>query len=217
MTAGMPSPFRFVFAFVKRLPLMRLFVALDLDDAIRAKIARFLAGVNGFAPEARWVQADSLHVTLKFIGEKSEEDAAKIAKSLEGIRAHAIQLGIRGYGFFPSARSPRVFWIGVEANEKLQALASLVDDRLASIGVLREQHAFHAHITLARPGGSRSSNQQKGRRSEHAFQRLQEKLSTMPAPEFGTIPAQEFFLYQSRLSPAGSKYTKLARFALGFS
>jgi RNA 2',3'-cyclic 3'-phosphodiesterase len=194
---------------------MRLFVALDIDHAIRAKIARFLEGVSGFAPEARWVQAESLHVTLKFIGEKSQEEAAKIAESLEAIRANAIELEIRGYGFFPSARSPRVFWIGVQADGKLDGLAAMVDNRLASMGVPREEHAFNAHITLARPGGSRSSNQQQGKRAGHTFQRLQEKLSSGPAPEFGRITAREFFLYQSRLSPAGSKYTKLARFALG--
>ena len=50
---------------------MRLFVALDIDDAIRDRIARFLDGVRGFAPDARWVRPESLHVTLKFIGEQA--------------------------------------------------------------------------------------------------------------------------------------------------
>jgi 2'-5' RNA ligase len=47
-----------------------------------------------------------------------------------------------------------------------------------------------------------------------SFQRLQEKLSAMPAPEFGTMTAREFFLYQSQLSRGGSRYTKLSAFAL---
>ena len=50
---------------------MRIFVALDIDDAIRARLEQFLDGVRGFAPEARWVRPESMHVTLKFIGEKS--------------------------------------------------------------------------------------------------------------------------------------------------
>ena len=50
---------------------MRVFVALDIDDAIRARLEQFLDGVRGFAPEARWVLPESMHVTLKFIGEKS--------------------------------------------------------------------------------------------------------------------------------------------------
>ncbi len=52
---------------------MRIFVALDIDDAIRARLEQFLDGVRGFAPEARWVRPESMHVTLKFIGEKSSE------------------------------------------------------------------------------------------------------------------------------------------------
>jgi RNA 2',3'-cyclic 3'-phosphodiesterase len=194
---------------------MRLFVALDLDDAIRAKIARFLDGVNEFAPAARWVQAESLHVTLKFIGEKSEEQAAEILKALETIKADAIAINIRNYGFFPTARSPRVFWIGVDAGAKLAALASTVDEKLAALGIPLEEHAFNAHITLARAGTSRTRRKQKGNNPAQLFQRLQEKLAALPAPEFGTMTAQEFFLFQSRLSPAGSKYTKLARFTLG--
>ena len=50
---------------------MRIFIALDIDDAIRKRIELFMDGVRGFAPEARWVRPESLHVTLKFIGNKS--------------------------------------------------------------------------------------------------------------------------------------------------
>ena len=51
---------------------MRLFVALDIDEEIRHRIARFIDGIEGFAPEARWVTPESLHVTLKFIGEQPD-------------------------------------------------------------------------------------------------------------------------------------------------
>jgi len=47
---------------------MRLFIALDIDDQIRQRIERFLEGVSGLSPEARWVRLESLHITLKFIG-----------------------------------------------------------------------------------------------------------------------------------------------------
>src|ERR1700688_4961479 len=103
---------------------MRLFVALDIDDGIRARIARFLDGVRGFAPEARWVRPESLHITLKFIGEKSEEDAGKIKQVFQTITADSFSLNIRGYGFFPTARAPRVFWIGIEPEPKLTGLAA---------------------------------------------------------------------------------------------
>ena len=70
---------------------MRVFVALDIDDSIRARLEKFLDGVRGFAPEARWVRPESMHVTLKFIGEKPAETVEEIKQALSGIRAGAIR------------------------------------------------------------------------------------------------------------------------------
>src|SRR5271165_7033951 len=98
---------------------MRLFVALDIDNNIRERITRFLDGVRGFAPDARWVRPESLHVTLKFIGEKSEEEVEKIEQALASISTRAFEMIFRGYGFFPSDRAPRVFWVGIEGGPSL--------------------------------------------------------------------------------------------------
>ena len=194
---------------------MRLFVALDIDDNIRSRIVRFLDGVREFAPDARWVRPESLHVTLKFIGEKSEDDVETIRRALATIVADTFELNFHGYGFFPGARSPRVFWVGSEGGLKLASLAATVDEVLAQLSIPKEEHAFNAHLTLARGGGCLGSpRKQKGDRPNRDIQHLQEKLAALPAPEFGTMTAREFFLYQSQLSPVGSKYTKLAAFAL---
>jgi 2'-5' RNA ligase len=195
---------------------MRVFVALDIDDAIRSRIARFLDGVREFVPDARWVRPESLHVTLKFIGEKSEDEVEKIKRTLATIAADTFELNFRGYGFFPGARAPRIFWVGSEGGSKLTSLAAAVDAVLVNLDIPREEHAFNAHLTLARRGGgSGSPRKQKGDRSNRGFQHLQEKLAARPAPEFGTMTAREFFLYQSQLSHGGSNYTKLDRFGLG--
>jgi 2'-5' RNA ligase len=194
---------------------MRVFVAVDIDDNIRGRMARFLDGVREFAPDARWVRPESLHVTLKFIGEKSEEDGETVKQALAAIAAETFELNVRGYGFFPGARAPRVFWVGVEGGSKLTSLAATVDETLARLDIPKEEHAFNAHLTLARGGGgSGSPRWRKGDAANRSFQHLQEKLAALPAPEFGTMTAREFFLYQSQLSPGGSKYTKLARFSL---
>ena len=194
---------------------MRLFVALDIDDHIRGRIARFLDGVRGFAPDVRWVRVESLHVTLKFIGESSDGDVEKIKQALERIEAGMIAMNFRGYGFFPGARAPRVFWAGIEAELKLTALATAVDEMLVSLHIPKEEHAFSPHLTLARgAGGSGSPRNQKSDGPNRSFQHLHEKLAALPAPEFGTMTAREFFLYQSRLLPGGSKYLKLAGFGL---
>jgi RNA 2',3'-cyclic 3'-phosphodiesterase len=194
---------------------MRVFVALDIDDGIRSRIARYLDGVRGFAPDARWVRPESLHVTLKFIGEKSEDEVETIRRALETIVAESIEIRIRGYGFFPGLQRPRVFWIGVEAGPELTSLAAVVDEKLSALAIPKEEHVFSPHLTLARgAGGSGSPSKQKSDPPNRSFQRLQEKLAALPTPEFGTMATREFFLYQSQLSPGGSKYTKLAGFAL---
>jgi RNA 2',3'-cyclic 3'-phosphodiesterase len=194
---------------------MRLFIALDIDDAIRQRVSTFLDGVRDFAPEARWVRAESLHVTLKFIGEKPAETAEAIKQSLSTIRAESVPIVFQGFGFFPTAKAPRVFWIGIHAESQLARLAAAVDEAMAALGIPKETHSFSPHITLARrAGGSGAPRWRKGDRPNRSFQRLQEKLAAMPALEFGTMTAREFFLYQSRLSREGSHYTKLERFAL---
>ena len=194
---------------------MRLFIALDIDDAIRERIRRFLDGVCGFAPEARWVRPESMHVTLKFIGEKPPEAADGIKRALPAIQAEAMQIAFRGFGFFPSAKAPRVFWIGIESSPRLAALAKAVDDATYTLGVAKEAHPFSPHLTLARrAGGSGAPQRTKGDVPNLGFHRLQEKIAAMAAPEFGTMTAREFFLYQSQLGRGGSRYTKLCGFRL---
>ena len=127
---------------------MRVFIAIDIDESIRARIATFIEGVAGFAPDARWVRPESLHLTLKFIGERSEAEVETIKKALAVVKGESMQIGIRGYGFFPTLRSPRVFWIGVEAGPQLQALAAAVDEATASLGIPKEDRPFSPHLTL---------------------------------------------------------------------
>ena len=194
---------------------MRVFIALDIEDAIRDRISRFMDGVREFAPDARWVRPESLHVTLKFIGEKSAEAVEQIKEALAAVKGQPVEMGFRGHGFFPTAKSARVFWVGIESGPALASLANAVDDVTAGLGIPKEERAFNAHLTLARGGGgSGSPRRQNGGRPSKNFQRLQEKLSALSASDFGTMTAHEFFLYQSHLSRGGSRYTKIARFAL---
>jgi len=192
---------------------MRVFVALDIDDSIRTRLEKFLDGVRGFAPEARWVRPESMHVTLKFIGEKPAEMVEEIKQALKGIRAGAIEISFRGYGFFPTAKSARVFWIGIAAGPQLGALAKSVDEATAALGIPKEEHEFSPHLTLARRG-SGAPHLRKGDGTTNTFHRVQDKLAAMAELDFGTMTAREFFLYQSQLMRGGARYTKIARFGI---
>jgi len=192
---------------------MRLFVALDIDSAIRAKIAQFMNGVRGFAPDARWVPAESLHITLKFIGEWPAERLCDLKRALVGVRGQPAEITFSGTGFFPTPKSARVFWIGIQAGPELASLAEAIDAATSALGVESEKRAFAPHLTLARTGSGRPQRMSSDR-TNSSFRRLQEKLAAMPAPAFGTMSPREFFLYESKLSPKGAVYTKLASFPL---
>jgi 2'-5' RNA ligase len=191
---------------------MRLFVALDIDAEIRARIARFLEGVQPFAPEPRWVKPESLHVTLKFIGETPDLD--RIRGALREVKARAVTTSFRGTGFFPAPRSARVFWIGIEADAALAELAQKIEDALTPLGIEKESRAFTPHLTLARSGSGRP-RREKGDPRNRQFELLQKRLAAMPPPQFGTMTAREFYLYQSKLNPKGAVYTKVERYPLG--
>lgn len=191
---------------------MRLFVALDIELAIRERIARFLDGVRGFAPEAKWVRPESLHVTLKFVGESDK--LSEIHTALSDVRADAVTGTFRGTGFFPKPSSARVFWIGIESDGRLTHLAQSIDSTLAPLGIETEKHAYRPHLTLARGEmQSRRPNSKSGA-TGNPFARLQEKLAALSPPDFGTMTAREFYLFESKLKPSGAVYTKLHEFKL---
>ena len=194
---------------------MRIFVGIDLDDGIRAKIARLLDGIRGFAPDVRWMSPESLHITLKFIGEQKPEQMAAIIERLQIVGGSRTEIRFSGYGFFPTAKAPRVFWIGIQTGADLGQLASGIDSALAGLQIPREERPFSPHLTLARGGGgSGSPKWRKGDGPNSAFAELQKRLAAMGELDFGTMTAREFFLYQSQPSPGGSKYIKLQRFSL---
>jgi 2'-5' RNA ligase len=194
---------------------MRIFIGIDLDLEVRARIERFLEGVQGFAPEARWVRPESLHITLKFIGEQPAERVEAITARLQRVDCSAFEIRSAGYGFFPTAKAPRVFWIGINGGSQLAELAGAIDAATAELGIPREDRAYSPHLTLARGGGkSGSPKWREGDGPNATFAVLEKRLAAMGELDFGTMMAREFILYQSQLSPRGSKYTKLQRFPI---
>jgi 2'-5' RNA ligase len=194
---------------------MRIFVALDLDEGIRKRIQQFGDEVRGFAPNARWVTPESLHITLKFIGERPDASVKRIENALASLTTAPFRVTFRGTGFFPTPRAARVFWAGIEAEPGLAELAHKIEDSLVQLGIPKEQRDFSPHLTLARAsGGSGAPGWRKGDKPNRQFAGLLRRLEQSPPPNFGTMTTQEFFLYRSQLSPKGSRYTKIARYRL---
>jgi len=194
---------------------MRIFVALDLDEEIRERIQQFVDNVRQFAPATRWVSAESLHITLKFIGERPDALVKQIETILSSLSHGSFRVSFNGSGFFPTVRAARVFWVGIQAEAGLAELARKIEDTLVNLDIPKEQRAFSPHLTLARAsGGSGAPGWRKADKPNQQFARLQEQLDKLSPAEFGTMTAREFYLYRSQVSSKGSRYTKITRFAL---
>jgi len=182
---------------------MRLFTAIDipaeLTDALRSFVARLRP-----AAKISWSPMDSLHITIKFIGDWPEQRLDEMKNALarvpvNGGPTQGIDIAVKGLGWFPNARRPRVFWAGVEGGEGLRALARATEAAVAALGVPVEDRAFAPHLTLARI------------REKISLHHLHEMLQSFPAGygfDFGSFRATQFFLYLS----AGGKYKKLAAY-----
>jgi RNA 2',3'-cyclic 3'-phosphodiesterase len=179
---------------------MRLFIALDIPPEIRKRLEEYMERARSYAPEARWARPEGLHVTLKFVGPVSPEMLQQIRRALPAVKTASFDVKFESIGFFPNAKSPRVFWAGVNGGEALPQLAGAIDAALGRLGITREEKPYHPHLTLARS-------------STHPLRELAPLLNA-PQPQFGTMTAREFFMYQSQPQRGGSKYTKLERFGL---
>jgi RNA 2',3'-cyclic 3'-phosphodiesterase len=190
---------------------MRLFIALDIDPEIRQRIVTFRNEMRQFAPDVRWVGSETFHITLQFLGETKKLD--EIRHSLQAVKSPPLQVAFRGAGFFPDPKAPRVFWVGIAGDQHLQELVADIGGVLARLGLERDAGPYKPHLTLARSGSGRPKSI-PGERSAPGLQPVRATLEELPPPDFGTMTAHEFCLYESKLTPSGSRYTKLARYPL---
>ncbi len=190
---------------------MRLFIALDIDPDIRERIATFREQMRVLAPDVRWVGLETFHVTLQFLGETKKLD--EIRHALQRVNCAPTQLAFRGSGFFPNSIAPRVFWVGIDGDDNLQTLTTKVAMEMQPLGFESDASSFMPHLTLARSGSGRP-RPVPGERAAPGLQRVRDAIEKMPSPDFGTMTAQQFFLYESHLSPAVARYEKHATFPL---
>jgi RNA 2',3'-cyclic 3'-phosphodiesterase len=187
---------------------MRLFAAIDIPLEIKARLRAF---VDRLRPTAKlsWSPVDNLHVTTKFIGEWPEERLGELKEALAQVpKPGPVEVGVRGLGWFPNEKNPRVFWAGIEAGPSLQKLAEDTERRLAALGVPVEQRGFHPHLTLARRRDPVPLDKLRQALARHEQQDRQEQDPSHS--DFGSFQAASFVLYLS----AGGRYTNLEEFPL---
>jgi 2'-5' RNA ligase len=182
---------------------MRVFTAVDIPPDVLRALDRLIAALRPTA-RIKWSPAANLHITTKFIGDWPDERLAELTESLGGLPPRApIPIEVRGLGFFPNPRAPRVFWAGIEASNGLPELARETDRALNRLGVPLESRPFSPHLTLARI------------KEPLPLDRLHRAIAGLASTDFGAFQVDRFCLYQSTLNPSGSVYAKLSEFPFG--
>jgi RNA 2',3'-cyclic 3'-phosphodiesterase len=180
---------------------MRVFIAIDLPNEVRTELKELQRVLRPLAGTAKWVAPESIHITLKFLGEVPEKRLALIDEALAGLNWKPFTIAVHGVGFFPGARSPRVFWAGMDA-PTMQGLTEQLDARMEPLGFEKEKRAFRPHITLARSKTSRLDSS------------LVTASATFAERDFGSFTADRIYLVQSTLKPSGAVYSMLKEYLL---
>jgi 2'-5' RNA ligase len=189
---------------------LRLFVALDPPEPVRRRIATMQSDLRRaagrHADEVRWASPGNVHLTLQFLGAVPEERLEMLRGALAAVAAAArpLALEVKGAGGFPSARRPRVVWVGVGGEvEALAALAAELGRSLAPLGFPPDDRPLSPHLTLGRAREGRGASGLGG------------ALAQVAGMEGAPWRADALLLYRSHLSPSGARYEPLDRFPLG--
>ncbi|MGA9191944.1 MAG: RNA 2',3'-cyclic phosphodiesterase [Anaerolineales bacterium] len=190
---------------------MRAFLASRLPDALRAKLALQIDMLTEFVPPetVRWVRPENIHLTLKFLGEISSDEAQLVVDSAGPIAAgcRPFDLSASGLGVFPNPKRPRVIWVGVSgAEEGVTALNRELESALAGVGFDREGRGFHPHLTLGRT--------RRGLRRLD-LKALAEALARASVGDLGQWRVETLALMRSELRPEGPRYSVVASLPLG--
>ncbi|HKK08374.1 MAG TPA: RNA 2',3'-cyclic phosphodiesterase [Gemmatimonadota bacterium] len=177
---------------------MRLFVAINLPEAVRRLIYDGTARLRETEMPARWVAPERIHLTLKFLGdvrdERREDAVAALREAASGYAP--FDLALEGVGAFPSLRRPRVVWLGIAATLPLRALKHDVEHAYAQLGFERESRAFHPHLTLGRARDRAEAGEFR------ALERLAGQIRVQ-----GGFRVEGVELMRSRLGRGGAEYS----------
>ncbi|MGA2172931.1 MAG: RNA 2',3'-cyclic phosphodiesterase [Sedimentisphaerales bacterium] len=187
---------------------MRVFISIDIDDKTRKAIAdlqkQIASKVDVKKGDLKWVEPNNIHLTLKFLGEISDEQLEEVREITKTVaQAHQkFNLEIESVGSF-GGRSAKVVWVGAgKGTDALLALQKDLDDLLAQAGYPKEEREFSAHLTLCRVN------------HPIAGLKLGEAIAQFLYLKLGSIAADAIYVYQSQLTPAGPIYTLLASYNL---
>jgi RNA 2',3'-cyclic 3'-phosphodiesterase len=180
---------------------MRTFIAIEIPAAIKTALAALQNDLRRAAAEVSWTRPENIHLTLRFLGEITEQQSQAIAVACEETAAQfpPFTLNLDAPGFFPNTHQPRVLWAGLRGEvEAARQLQLQLEQRLLVIGLPRADKSFQPHLTIGRIKSGKNAGQLVALAD----------LYDLPALSF---TVDEIVLMKSELHPAGARYTPLSR------
>ena len=182
--------------------LIRAFIAVELPAELKKELTGLEIQLKKNSPPViKWVDPNSIHITLKFLGETLDSAIDELLLAMEESvqDIFPFQLDISRLGAFPSIDRPQVIWVGVTgAMEKLAQLQKNIEVNTAQLGFKRESRAFSPHLTLGRVRDEVRPNE---------IQRTGKLLSETAFAALHNIEVKEINLMKSQLTPGGAIHT----------
>lgn len=176
---------------------MRMFVAIPLPELVCDRLAQIRGGLEN----ARWVDPENMHLTLRFLGDIDGREAADVDAELRSVVVPTFEIELTGLHTFGNSKKINALYVGVEGPEPLTRLQTKVENSAQRAGLVPEGRKFRPHVTLARfkgPPGAKLGNFLR----EHSLVRS------------GPVPVDRFALYSSKLTQKGPIYRIEAEYPL---
>ncbi|HZZ72455.1 MAG TPA: RNA 2',3'-cyclic phosphodiesterase [Pirellulales bacterium] len=185
---------------------LRTFLAVELDLMVRKRALDLIKQLQATPAKVRWVAAENLHFTLQFLGEVAVEQTVRVCQALETALAPLVpfEIEVGGAGAFPSARAPRIVWLGLtRGQDAMRQLHTAIGQALEPFGFREENRQYRPHLTLGRVRGAQETDA------------LGEAIAAQARFEAGSMFVDEVTLFSSDLHSNGPEYTVLAHVGLG--
>jgi 2'-5' RNA ligase len=186
---------------------LRTFIAVEISPEVRSSALRLIERLRASQAKVKWIEAENLHFTLKFLGDVAAEQINDVCRAVEEAASPftPFELVTKGCGAFPSPARPRTVWLGVEeGSEPMELLVQAIERTLEQLGFAREHRRFTPHLTLGRVREGPAAG----------LMQLAELIAKHADFDAGSMIVDEVTVFSSTLGRGGSKYEALARIDL---
>ncbi len=181
----------------------RIFTAIDISSEARRRVSDYIETLRKEFSNLRvgWEKTEKLHLTMKFLGDASDEQLEKLSEAIEKMAREIsnLKLRISETGVFPSPSNARILWLGLQDEEgSLRKLNEILESECEAVGFAREKRNFKAHLTIARLREPQKSKELAQRHLQNEFEAVD-------------FVAGEIVIYESKLLPQGSVYSVVSK------